>query len=64
MNVLLGSLIEEFILFLGYCYFENGLCGLISENSIEFQWSVGLGKILFEYIGFVFDYIMFIDKGI
>jgi len=49
--------------FLGYCHFENGLCGLTSENSTEFQWSTGLGKTPSELTGPAFDHTTFTDKG-
>ena len=38
-----NSLIKKY-LFSGYCGFENGLCGLSSDISMEFQWSYGSGK--------------------
>ena len=49
--------------FSGYCHFENGLCGLTSENSTEFQWSTGLGKTPSENTGPDFDHTTFTDKG-
>ena len=50
-------------LFSGYCHFENGLCGLTSENSTDFQWSTGSGKTPSEHTGPAFDHTTFTDKG-
>ena len=51
------------LLFSGYCHFENGLCGLTSENSTEFQWSTGSGKTPSENTGPAFDHTTFTNKG-
>lgn len=62
-GTILSTLTKE-LLFSGYCDFENGLCGLTSENSSEFQWSAGSGKTPSENSGPAFDHTTFTDKGI
>lgn len=47
----------------GYCDFENGLCGLTSDNSTEFQWSARSGKTPSENSGPAFDHTTYTDKG-
>ena len=61
-NILLSTFTKE-LLFSGYCHFENGLCGLTSENSTEFQWSADSGKTPSENTGPAFDHTTFADKG-
>lgn len=50
--------------FSGYCDFENGLCGLTSDNSTEFRWRAGSGKTPSENSGPAFDHTTFTEKGI
>ncbi|XP_078375556.1 uncharacterized protein LOC144658924 [Oculina patagonica] len=50
--------------FRGYCDFENGLCGLTSDNSTEFQWSARSGKTPSENSGPAFDHTTYTDKGV
>lgn len=50
---------------LGYCGFENGLCGLTSEymNTTDFLWKFGSGKTLSKNTGPSFDHTTLSDKG-
>lgn len=62
-----GDVLDEiscFVYQFGQCDFEYGLCLYLQSYDDKFDWIVVIVGIYFYGIGFFFDYIIMINKGI